>query len=148
MPFNSRRESRNTQNTKRTFPKLQMPELWSDSRWREVSMTIYQNHELIPPSPKLALVSYIRDYKIVKVKNKFKIKIAKFYEDSWHSAMEFTNLNKDAVKYLKDSGTKESIIRVTNGMINNNPYMGTYKALGLVISDRLENKRNIERLIT
>ncbi len=110
-------------------------------------MTIYQNHELIPPNPQLALVSYIRDYKIVKVKNKYQVKIAKFYEDSWHTAFESVNMPKDTVKYLKDSNTKESIIRVANGMINNNQFIGSHKALYLVISDRLENKRTIERLV-
>lgn len=110
-------------------------------------MTIYQNHELIPPNPKLSLVSYIRDYKIVKVKNKYQVKIAKFYEDSWHAAFDFSATHKDIVKYMKNAGKKESILRVANGLIDRNPYMGSHKALYLVISDKIENMRNIERMI-
>ncbi len=115
---------------------------------KEVNMTIYQNHELIPPNPKLALVSYIRDYKIIKVKNKYHVKYAKFYEDSWHSALDFFTTHKDIVKLLRDPGKKESIIRVTNGLINNSSsFMPANRALYLVISDKIENMRNIERMI-
>lgn len=110
-------------------------------------MTIYQDHALIPPNPKLALVSYIRDYKLVKIKNMYHVKYAKFYEDSWHDAMKFSIARKDIVKYLKDTNKKESIIRVANGLINTSGFMPGNRALYLVISDRIEQVKNIERMI-
>jgi len=102
---------------------------------------------ILPAKPRLAIADYIRDYRIKKDRNRpvYIIETRRFLSDKWHLAMSFGTQHKDVVKYLKDPRKKESILFVTNGMIDSGNL--PIRSFGLVVSDKIENVRNINKLL-
>lgn len=100
---------------------------------------------IIPAKPSLAIASYIKDYRISKVKKEYVIHTRMFFSDNWHKSMSFDSKYKDIAKYLRDTNKKESVLFVTNGMIDRGSL--PIRTFGLVVSAKIENVRNINRMI-
>lgn len=102
---------------------------------------------ILPARPKLAIADYIRDYRIKKSRNKpsYEVEVRKFLSNKWGAVMSFDIKYTEIVAYLKDPRKKESILFVTNGMIDRG-YL-PYQSFVLTVSDKIENVKNINNLL-